>query len=99
MYLGNRKFEKGKEKLFKINKAELEKKFGFYKDIDPTGVKGISFKMEFSKKVGLEDRYNANHLSDGIFKYELMEQGILETYKEDGNEYRSFYNATEKKFE
>jgi hypothetical protein len=98
-YLGNRKFEKGVEKLFKVNKSELNKSFGFYNDLYPTGIIGVDMIEEYATKVGVKNEYSQNHLNDVIFKYELKEQGILMTCKNNGNEYNSFYNATEKKFE
>ncbi|GAA3521462.1 hypothetical protein GCM10022393_39820 [Aquimarina addita] len=57
-YLGNRKFERGIEKLFKINKSELNKSFGFYTNLDPTGIQGINLKKEFAKKNDLQKEYN-----------------------------------------
>lgn len=99
IYLGNRTFEKGKKKLYKVNKSELEEKFGFYKDIDPTGIKGVDLKLAFAKKVGLEQQYNNNYLANGVFTYKLKNNGIEVVFKKQGETYTSFYNADKKKFE
>ena len=47
LYLGHRTFEKGVEKLFKVNKIALESKFGFYKDLH-----GIDLRKQFLEKAG-----------------------------------------------
>lgn len=95
-YLGNRKFEKGKAKLFKVNKAELEQKFGFYKDL----YSEINLKEEALKRVRLESPLlDENNLLNVTFEYELEEKGVQIMFQIVNKKYRYFYNAEEKKIE
>ena len=91
MYLGNRNFESGIEKLFKVNKEELASEFYFYKEFIPSDLRRF-----FLKKMELKNKMISNE--NKIFSYALKAEKIIITLDFNGEKEQLIYDAKTKQY-